>query len=257
MSNKTMKICFLNLSGNVGKTTLSTHLAGAFRPNAKVISVETFNNNEANKVESIEVEEFSASQFRNIYREIMMGDDLIIDVGSSNVGLFMEELTRYKGSIGEFDLIVVPTVPEEKQQRDTIATINWLHNLGFEPKKIRVIFNQHEGSQTISDAYAHVIGYALTDGEHKAQWLPHVVVSKNDVFDIVTQSHKTVSELAADNTDWKEKRKEAKAAQDMDALDVAIDGEIASGLAKSAHPNLHQAYEDLLTPYNTPIKGKK
>ena len=149
MSYKPMKICVLNLSGNVGKTTLTAHLLGAFRPQAKILSVESINNGESTNIDSLNVEELDASRFRDIYRELMMADDLIVDVGASNVATFMDELFKYRSAIGEFDLIVVPTVPADKQQKDTITTIESLHELGFAGAKVRVVFNQHQGGETL------------------------------------------------------------------------------------------------------------
>jgi hypothetical protein len=249
-----MKICVLNLSGNVGKTTLAVHLLGAVRPNAKIISVESVNNSEAADVDSLKVEELKASRFRDIYRELMIADDLIVDVGASNVAQFMDELTKYRSAIGEFDLIVVPTVPADKQQKDTIATIEWLSKLGIAGEKIRVVYNQHDGIDTIAHTYAHIFGYASDDGKQKACWLPYVIVTANDVFELIKSMRKTIAELANDPTDWKQVRNEAKAAANMEALEAAMDGQIAHDLSKAAHANLQQASEDLFAPY---VKAKK
>jgi hypothetical protein len=202
MTQKSMKICVLNLSGNVGKTTLATHLLAAFRPGVKYIPVESVNNSEAANIDSLDVsDEIKASRFREIYRDVMMNDDIIIDVGASNVAEFMDELTKYRSAIGEFDLIMVPTVPADKQQKDTIATIEWLSKLRIDSEKVRVVFNQHSGDDKIAHTYAHIVGYAETDGKKKACWLPHVVVSKNDVFELIKGTKKTVSELAGDTND--------------------------------------------------------
>ena len=249
MTYRPMKICVLNLSGNVGKTTLTAHLLGAFRPLAKIISVESVNNSDATDIASLNVEELKASQFRDIYREIMLADDLIVDIGASNITLFLDELMKYRSAIGEFDLIVVPTVPIEKQQKDTITTIELLHKLGFSGDKVRVVFNQHHGRDTIDNTYLHVLGYALSDGKKKACWMPASIVHANDIFELVTTTGKTVGELATDTTDWKELRNQAKRDKDMVALDLAIDGQIDHDLAYAAHVNLQQAYEDLYATY--------
>lgn len=252
--NKPMKICVINLSGNVGKTALAVHLLHAFRPDAKYISVESINTSEASNVDSLVVEELKGSQFKDIYRELMMNDDVIVDVGASNVMVFMDELTKFKSAIGELDLIVIPTVPADKQQKDTIATIQWLNQLGIQAAKIRVVFNQHAGDATLNQTYAHVLGYAATDGQKKACWLPHVIVSSNEVFELVKDSRRTIRELANDPTDWKALRQEAKAAKNSEALEAAMDSQIAHDLSTAAYANLEQAYEDLFSPY---VKAKK
>lgn len=244
------KIAVLNLSGNVGKTTLATNLLAANLPAAKLISVESINNSDAAQVDSIQVEELKASQFKQIYQTLMFEDDVILDVGASNVGQFMEELTKYRSAVGELDMIVIPTVPFEKQQKDTIATIEWLHKLGVPASRIRVVFNHYNGQDTIGNTYAHVVGYSMDkDGENKATWLPHAVVSSNEVFEMITPQRRTVREVAQDPTDWNEKRKAAKAEKNFQALEDAIDGQMAHDLAVSGLANLEQAFEDLMSPY--------
>ncbi|MES3022799.1 MAG: StbB family protein [Pseudomonadota bacterium] len=253
-TDNAMKICVLNLSGNVGKTTLTAHLLGAFRPLAKIISVESINNTDSTNIDSLDVEEFDAKRFRDIYREVMIADDLIVDVGASNVAVFMEELIKYRSAAGEFDLIVIPTVPADKQQKDTIATIEWLSKLGIDGKKIRVVFNQYSGAESIDRTYAHVMGYALEVGKNKAQWMPAPMVSANDVFELIKSTRLTMGELANDKTDWRASRIAAKAAGDMDALEAAMDGQIAHDLGGTAYLNLQQAYTDLFAPYQSRVR---
>lgn len=251
------KAAVLNLSGNVGKTTLAKNLLAAWMAGAKVISVESVNNNDALQVDSIEVEELKASQFKQIYHALMFEDQVILDVGASNVAQFMEELTKFRSAIGELDLIVIPTVPAEKQQKDTIATIEWLHKLGVAPQRIRVVFNQYTGTNTLAETYAHVLGYAMDDdGKNKACWLPQPVVESNEVYEMISTRRRTVREVAQDTTDWNEKRAAAKANKDMQGLEEAIDGQMAHDLAVTAMANLEKAFEDLLAPY-TKAAAKK
>lgn len=247
-----MKICIINLSGNVGKTTIAVHLLGAFNPAAKIISVESFNATAANDVKSLDVDELAASRFKEIYREIMLNDDVVVDVGVSNVGAFMTEVARFKSSIGEFDLVLVPTVPADKQQKDTNATINWLSSNGITGDKIRVLFNQYDTNklEPIEQTYAQVIGYLLTDGKGKAIYEPYATIAQNEIYEMVKSTGKTIKELASDTTDWKALRTEAKAAKDLDKLDAAMDGQMAHDLALSAQTNLAEVHALL-------FKGKK
>lgn len=247
-----MKICIINLSGNVGKTTIAVHLLGAFNPSAKIISVESFNNSAANDVTSLDVDELSASRFKDIYREIMMNDDVVVDVGVSNVGAFMTEVARFKSSIGEFDLVLVPTVPADKQQKDTNATIDWLNSNGIDGSKIRVIFNQYDTNklEPIEQTYAQVIGYLLTDGKGKAIYSPYATIAQNEIYEMVKSTGKTIKELASDKTDWKAVRNEAKVEKNMEKLDAAMDGQMAHDLATSAQNNLAEVHTML-------FKGKK
>lgn len=240
-----MKICIINLSGNVGKTTIAVHLLGAFNPAAKIISVESFNATAANDVKSLDVDELAASRFKEIYREIMLNDDVVVDVGVSNVGAFMTEVARFKSSIGEFDLVLVPTVPADKQQKDTIASIDWLSANGIPKNKIRVVFNQYDTNkqEPIEQVYSQVVGYALTDGEKKAIYEPYAVVCQNEIYEMVKATGKTIGELANDDTDFVAMRNKAKADKDMDALELSMEGQMAHDLALTAQQNLIEVHE--------------
>lgn len=235
-----MKTCVLNLSGNVGKSTLAVHLLGAFAPGAKLISVESINASSANDIDNLDVEEFNASRFREILREIMLNDDVIVDVGASNVAAFMSEMERFKSSVGEFDLVLVPTVPADKQQRDTVSTIDWLAKLGVPSRKVRVIFNQYPSQALVpvERTYEVVAGYAATDGQGKAVFEPHAVVTANEVFELAKESRKTIRELAADATDWRALRAQAKQTGDLVALERAMAGQMTHDLALTAQENL-------------------
>lgn len=255
MTYEPKRIVVLNTSGNVGKTTIAIHLLSAFRPDAKYISVENFNNSEARDVESLLLEEIKASDFRHIYRQLMLEDDVIVDVGASNVEKFMEELTKYQSAVKQFDMIVIPTVPDSKQQKDTIETIEWLNKLGVPGNKIRVIFNQYPGAgATIRDTYPHIIGFSLDDGATQVSWLPHVIVEQNEIFEYVKSSRKTIRELQAETTDWAAALTEAKAAKDPVAMELAMDNRMTHDLADSAMPNLLKAYQDLFTPFTAQLQ---
>jgi len=253
-----MKTCVLNLSGNVGKSTLAVHLLGAFAPGSKIVSVESINATSANDVENLEVEELNASRFREIFREIMFNDDVIVDVGASNVGAFMTEMERFKSSVGEFDLVLVPTVPADKQQRDTVTTIDWLARLGVDRAKVRVVFNQYPCQELapVDRTYEVVMGYAATDGKNKAVFEPYAVVTANEVFELAKDSRKTITELAEDPTDWRAARGEAKRAGDLVALERAMSGQMTHDLAVSAQENLASVYAMLFAnPATEAVNG--
>ncbi|MFM9428021.1 MinD-like ATPase involved in chromosome partitioning or flagellar assembly [Variovorax sp. GrIS 2.14] len=239
-----MKICVLNLSGNVGKSTLAVHLLAAYAPGARIVSVESVNATAANDVQGLDVEALSASRFKEIFREIMMGDNVIVDVGASNVAAFMTEMKRFKSAVGEFDLVLVPTVPADKQQRDTIATIDWLHDLGLDAHKVRVVFNQYasDALDPVDIVYAQVVGYAAAGGREKAVFEPHAVIDRNEVYELAKETGQFVRELAGSTTDWKAARGEAKRAGDMDALERAMSAQMTQDLARTAHDNLTRVH---------------
>lgn len=245
-----MKTCVLNLSGNVGKSTLAVHLLAAFTPAARIVSVESVNASEVDAVEALDVEAFSASRFREIFRELMVHDEVIVDVGASNVAAFMGEMARFRSAVGEFDLVLVPTVPSDKQQRDTIATVDWLHALGVEPRKVRVVFNQYptDSLEAVASVYPQVVGYGLSVGRHKAVFEPHAVIARSEVFELAKHTRRTIRELADDATDWRAARGEARRAGDMEALERAMTGQMTHDLAVTAQDNLARVHALLIAP---------
>lgn len=247
-----MKICVLNLSGNVGKSTLAVHLLAAFTPGTRILSVESINATAANEVEGLNVEELGASRFKEIFREIMIADEVIVDVGASNVAEFMSEMKRFKSAVGEFDLVLVPTVPADKQQRDTIATVDWLHGLGVDGRRVRVLFNQYatDAAEPVEIAYAQVLGYAAADGKGKAVFTPHAVIDRNEAYEMGKELGQTVRELAEGATDWKSARLEAKRSGDFDALERAMAGQMTHDLAVTAQKNLSRVHA-MLFPKGT------
>lgn len=239
-----MKICLLNLSGNVGKSTLAVHLLAAFMPETRIVSVESVNASVVDAVAGLDVEALNASRFKEIFREIMLADRLIVDVGASNVTAFMGEMQRFRSAVGEFDLVLVPTVPSDKQQRDTIATVDWLHALGIESRKVRVVFNQYPSDtlEPLEVVYAQVLGYAALDGQGKAVVAPHAVIDRNEVYELAKRAGRTVRELAAADTDWRAARQQAKQSGDVQALESAIAQQMTHDLALTAQSNLAQVH---------------
>jgi hypothetical protein len=59
----------------------------------------------------------------------------------------------------EFDLILIPVTPENKQQIDTIKTVELLINYGINPDKVRIVFNRAPKSQDYRDVFSPVLRY--------------------------------------------------------------------------------------------------
>ena len=240
-----MIIAVLNLSGNVGKSTISVHCLAANRPGAKLISVESINASDTDSIEGIDVEEIDASNFRNIFKQMMMAEDAILDVGASNMISFMAEMKKYRSAIKEIDLLIVPVVPQEKQQRDSISTLEWLLTIGADPKAVRVLFNQYSNDGVpFEQTYELICNYLK--GQKAFKFDPSAVIYENEVFDRVKDSGKTVAQWAEDQTDWRAKRQEARTDGDITGMEDAIDGQMNTDLARAAQENLRLAYSALI-----------
>lgn len=242
-----MNIALLNMSGNVGKSTLAVHLVASNLENSKIISVESVNTSNAKYVKDVEVEEISASNFKDIFMELMSGQhNVILDVGASNVVKFMSEMSKFKSCIREIDLIIVPVVPIRKQMDDTIATLEWLAERGFNPEKIRVVFNgfRNEGVP-FEDQYDQLLGY-LEAHPNAAEVKPYIVLDENDIYTSIQRTGKTIKELAEDQTDWRSKRLEAAGAGDISGVEEAMSAQMDKDLANLAQEQLADAWKKLV-----------
>ncbi|WP_080953892.1 StbB family protein [Xanthomonas citri] len=169
-------------------------------------------------------------------------DSAIVDVGASNVEEFIKQMGQFDGSHEEFDYFVVPAVSEKKQQIDTVNTIETLAGLGVPAKKIRVVFNKVELEDTndVPRLFGTLFGLHA-----ETKWFtlrPEAVVFKNEIFDRLRSLKKTVSEIVADETDYRAMLREAK---DEDAKAHAVSMISAQRLAKSANKNLDDVYKAL------------
>ncbi|WP_258086600.1 transcriptional regulator [Xenorhabdus bovienii] len=133
-----MKIIVMNNSGNVGKTTICQNMLVPRLDGIDVIRVETLNDDGESTGEKL-----GADLFDEIFQSILSSENVLVDVGASNVEVFNYKLeNEFVGSHSFIDWFIVPVTPDEKQQRDTITTIKTLIDIGVNPEKIKVVFNR-------------------------------------------------------------------------------------------------------------------
>jgi len=225
-----MKIAVINFSGNVGKSTVARYLLAPRVKDASFISVESINANEGG-------DSIRGKQFGRLSEKLMMSDAAIIDIGSSNVEDFMTLMAQYHGSHDDIDLFVVPTIKENKQMRDTIATIQGLSEMGVSAKKIRVVFNRLEVDESVETAFRPVIAY---HEDTKAFTLRNkAAIHYNELYQRLRPYNTSITELLLDNTDYKSVLKDAKteAARAEAAARISM-----RRLAASAQANLDAVF---------------
>lgn len=190
-----MKVLVTNLSGNVGKSTLAHHLLSPRMNDAKVISVESINS------DGTEDETIRGKQFGEVLEVLPIYDDLIVDVGASNIEDLLKMMRQYRGSHEDFDYFVIPTTKEAKQMRDTISTIDALSELKVPTKKIRLVFNMVEPEDNVEQIFAGLFAYQ----EHEKKFVinSNAVLYNNAVFTKLKESNKTIKEVLSDETDYK------------------------------------------------------
>lgn len=230
-----MKIATLNFSGNVGKSTVATHLLKPRIPNAEYIAVESINADEGVG------EAVRGKQFGQLQEDLMLLDAAVVDIGASNVEDVMRLMAQYEGSHEDFDVFVVPATREAKQVRDTIATIKALGGLGVEPTKIRVVFNKLEAGEVPEEVFSGLLDFHRETGAF--EWRPGAVIYHSELYQRLRALGRTVDELVADETDWKGRLREAS---DAEAKQEAAQMISLRRLALSAKGNLDVAFDAVM-----------
>lgn len=196
-----MKVAVINFSGNVGKSTVARHLIAPRINSAAVIPVESINS------DGTQDEAIKGKQFGELQEALMLMDDAVVDIGASNVEDFVNLMRQYKGSHEDFDYFVIPTVPKNKQMRDTISTIDALAEIGVPAKKIRLVFNMVEIDETPERLFAGLLEYHAAAKNFTLR--PDAVIHVNDIYGKLKGAEQGIKEILADPTDYKEKIKTA------------------------------------------------
>lgn len=233
------KTVIVNFTGNSGKTTLSDNLIWP-RNGGLRFAVETINAGAADT--AAEIERLKGKQFGELSEVLLTEENVVVDVGASNVEDFFKFMGQYDGSHEDIDYFVIPAVPEKKQQVDTINTIKTLSALGVPAKKILVVFNkvQIEDADDIPQTFSALFGFH--EVEKKFTLKRDAVVFANEVFERLRGLKMNVGEVLADTTDYRESLRAATDEADKEHAKRMIS---AQRLAKSAWRNLDQVYATL------------
>ncbi len=190
-----MKLAVINFSGNVGKTTVARHLLAPRIPGCQVVAVESINADDGPCVT------IRGRQFAQLQEFLQSVDNVVIDIGASNVEELLKLMRRYRDSQQDFDGFIVPTVPTRKQQQDTAATLAELARIGVPPDRLRLVFNQVDDDSPIERSFETLLAYCAASGV--VQPRPGAFISFNEVYALVRGDCQSLAELAADSTDYK------------------------------------------------------
>jgi len=190
-----MKVAVINFSGNVGKTTVARHLLAPRIEGAKVIAIESINADDG------QTDALRGRQFGELQEYLQTVDDVVVDIGASNVEDLLALMRKYSGSHEDFDYFVIPTVPALKQQQDTVATLAELIRIGIPPSKLRVVFNQVEDDTRMSETFDILLDFVEENPPAQASTLCRL--GANEIYERVKGTGTGLAELARDETDYK------------------------------------------------------
>ena len=145
MKGDTMKVMILNNSGNVGKSFLARELFYFNMQNVcdDVALIEIETHNSASSKFNIDTIKISGRELNTLYKQLLINDCAVVDVGASNIIALFEELAKndVNNIIDEIDYFVVPVTNKSKIQDDTLKILLALIELGVPREKIKVVFN--------------------------------------------------------------------------------------------------------------------
>jgi hypothetical protein len=205
-----MKIAVINFSGNVGKSTIARHLLRPRIEGAELIAVESLNADDS------QGQALRGRQFGALQEYLQTVDNVVVDIGASNVEDLLGLMHRYRGSHEDFDCFVVPTVPALKQQQDTIATLVELAELGVAPSRVKLVFNMVEDEEVVTQAFDHLLTFIAERPIAGAD--PACRLGRNEIYGRVKGSGVELSALMRDETDYKALIVQAQGTADKLAL---------------------------------------
>ena len=229
-----MKLAVISFSGNVGKSTITRHLLAPRLPGARVIAIESINADEG------QAQSLRGFQFGELQEYLQAVDDVVVDIGASNVEELMRLMHRYRDSHEEFDSFIVPTVPAPKQQQDTIATLVDLHAVGVASDRIQLIFNMVDDREPLERAFHLVLDFLAQQPIATAN--TKCRVGLNEVYARIRGTGADLAEIARDPTDFKRLIARASDRQEKMALGQKL---ATRRLARGVVPELDACFAAL------------
>ena len=231
------KIAVINNSGNVGKTTIVREVLAQNLNNPALLEVETHNaGNEFFKDYFTNYAKLSASQIDEIYEVLLMNDEVVADVGASNMLDFFERLTDY-GIETIFDIIVIPVTGDIKQLKDTLQTINLLLSLNYPANKIFVIANRVKNIVNFEKDFNILLNAAEDLGFN---FYKNLLIKESTIFRDLEAFNKTLKDVLEDETDYIElAKKDAENKQKYIRLDLVKRG------GKRLHQDLQLVFKNI------------
>ena len=195
-----MKIAVLNYSGNVGKTTIARDLLKPNLTDYEIITIDTVN------ADGQETMLLKGEDDRQIYVELLVQDNVILDIGSSNLEAYLKNSQKYRDLLNIVDKFIIPTTTDKKQHADSLKTVADLINFGIDKNKIFVMVNRVEKEK--EDMFSEIIApYSKVKINIVKTFIP-----RHELYDIGG----LVSTRAADETDYRALMEEKRKKGDMD-----------------------------------------
>ncbi|MBS3965573.1 MAG: plasmid stability protein StbB [Methylomonas sp.] len=235
-----MKVAVMSYTGTVGKTTIATHVLSPRMKEAQIIAVESIN--ETSEGLGVAVEKLKGDKFRELFQKLVRAEDVIIDIGASNIEYFLDGMFKFEESHVEFDYFVIPVTNGTKEQRETISLIAMLSGSGIPANKIRVLFNRVETN--VEDEFQVLLNFASKNNSAKVN--TKAAIFENELFDILAIKKLSIEKVLSDPKDYKALLRDNKDADEKKRIHWADMFGIKC-LAKHVSRNLDVCYAELFS----------
>lgn len=235
-----MRVCLVSTTGSVGKTTIAAHVLHPRMPEAVMLAVETVN--ETGGELGLEVERLKGQHFAEVYKQLLVQDFLLVDVGASNVESFLSGMVRFDGCHEHIERFVVPVTPGVKEVRECIKTVKILAGLGVPAERIRVVFNRVE--ESVADEFAPVLAFARKEGLCVAN--PDAAIFENEVYGMLAIKRIGMSAALADKTDYHAELRGIRRQDDPKRYNHISDMLVIQALARAASRNLDRVFSSIM-----------
>lgn len=198
-----MKILTLHNSGNVGKSLITREVfyQNFDGDNKMVLEIESRNASSSNfNMQVIRIDFDKPTVLQDLTQYGIIYDDFILDVGSSEIKDFLHSIEKTKEILDEFDIIVVPTIKDQKIIPDTKKTMMVIRLLGHEDK-MQVLFNRVSNPSTIEEDFESLFTWAKKEkfSLNSNLYLLDYTESTNDLI----KEKQLSSEILNDKTDYR------------------------------------------------------
>jgi hypothetical protein len=238
-----MKIVVINISGNVGKTTLTKHLLVPQLPGAKRIAIEDSNQGDG-KVDL----KIVAQQFGDLAAQLNSADPskhYVIDVGASTARAMVDHFAKLRRTRAGIDFWVIPATPTQKQVEEALETARELGRMGVPPADVILLPNAVADKHTIQRDFG-VLMEAATAGFHvPAKW-----VMANDVYRKLKDSEDTVFSAFEGGKDLEVKMAAARKAGNKEEITRLGEAMVVADMCEEATQNMRETFA------STPIAAR-
>jgi hypothetical protein len=228
-----MKVAVLNYSGNVGKTTVAKHLLMPRIGDCTWLPVESINEGGDAALN------FKGREFKEVLTEVATRDNVVVDIGSSNIEQVFLQLRKLGEAHEDFDFFVIPTVPAEKQQADTLAIVKDMVAMDIDPSRIKVVFNQVPDDTDVQKTFGHLMRTLEAAGLSPS---PAATIHESEIFSML-EKDQSIDDAIDEGRDFRLELVQASGNPDKQRS-IATQ-RLASRMAKGVRKELDEVYAAL------------